>query len=146
MLQRAWSDTTRRVSLPSFVWESELKIEGEKRQGGRLVKAIVSSLPQGYPGVQQKQSTRSRALLPCRLHSAEHLRALRSVLSFIPHHYHYHLMSTLQLVIQNLLVFCWKPTLLLVPSITLRASSSTDPDGCTASAGQSSPTTAATAL
>lgn len=50
------------------------KIEGGKRQGGRLVRAIVSSLPQDYPGAQQKQSTRSRALLPCRLHSAEHLQ------------------------------------------------------------------------
>lgn len=50
------------------------KTEGGKRQEGRLVKAIVSSLPQGYPGVQQKQITQSRALLPCRLHCAEHLQ------------------------------------------------------------------------
>lgn len=47
---------------------------------------------------------------------------------------------------QKLVVFYWKPSLLLVLSIALRASSSTDPDGCTASAGQSSPTGAATAL
>lgn len=50
------------------------KIEGGKTQGGRLVKPIVSSLPQGYPRVQQKQITLSRALLPCRFHCAEHLQ------------------------------------------------------------------------
>lgn len=50
------------------------KAGGGKRQGGRLVEAVVSSLPQGYPGVQQKPITQSRALLHCRLHCAEHLQ------------------------------------------------------------------------
>ena len=45
---------------------------GGKRKGGSLRKATVSSLLRGYPGVQQKQSTQSRARLPCSLHSAEH--------------------------------------------------------------------------
>lgn len=123
------------------------KIEGGKTQGGRLVKPVVSSLPQGYPRVQQKQITQSRALLPCRFHCAEHLQEKN-----LERAEFYSLSLSLSFNVnpaacmQKLMVFCQKPPLLLVPSIVLRASSSTDPDGCTASARQSSPTTPATAL
>lgn len=47
---------------------------GAKRKGGKLVKAAVSSLPQGFSGVQQRQSPLRRARLPCRLHRAEYLQ------------------------------------------------------------------------